>query len=62
MKKNTPTYWKTAMIHLISPLIIDAYHGFRRMLNVCKRLKMEVDKSLLNGYKRFVKNNSIDNQ
>ncbi|HMT77064.1 MAG TPA: hypothetical protein PKA44_05085 [Saprospiraceae bacterium] len=50
------------MIPLISPLIFDSYLGFRRVLSVCKRLKTEVDKSVLNGYKRLVKDSNIDNQ
>mgnify|MGYP000949929091 CR=1 FL=1 len=32
------------------------------MLNVCKRLKTEVARRVLNRYKRLVKDNDTDNQ
>lgn len=32
------------------------------MLNVCKRLKTEVARRVLNRYKRLVKESNIDNQ
>ena len=60
-EKNTPTYLKTAMIALIIPLIIDSFLGFRPMLNVCIRLRAEVTRRVLNGYKRLVKDSNIDN-
>jgi len=50
-----------AMIPLISALNIDSYLGFRHILNVCKRLKAEVARRVLNGYKRLVKDSNIDN-
>ena len=50
------------MIPLVSPLIKDAHFGFRHVLSVCKRLMTEVARSVLNGYKRLVKDSNIDNQ
>ena len=61
MKNAPPAYRMTGMIHLISPLIIDSYLGFRRILSGCKRLKMEVVRRVLNGYKCLIENNSTDN-
>lgn len=51
-----------AMIALISPLIIDSYLGFSQMLSVCKRLKTEMARRVLIGYKRLVKDSNIDDQ
>ena len=61
MKNIRATYQITAMIPLISPLNLDSYLGFRHILNVCKRLRAEVDKNVLYRCKRFVKDSNIDN-
>jgi len=61
VKKLALTYRLPAIIHLISPLNIDFFLGFRRLLNVCKRLKTEVVRRELNGYKCLVKDSNIDN-
>ena len=61
MKNIRATYQITAMIPLISPLNLDSYLGFRHILNVCKRLKTEVVRRELNGYKCLVKDSNIDN-
>ncbi len=50
------------MIPLISPLNVDSYLGFRCILSVCKRLKTEVARRVLNGYKCLVKDSNIDDQ
>lgn len=49
------------MIPLISPLIIDSNLGFRHMINVCKRLKTEIERRVLNGYKCLTEDNGTDN-
>ena len=61
MKKLTLAKQLDAMIPLINPLIKDCHIGFGYILSVCKRLRTEVARRVLNGYKRLVKDSKIYN-
>lgn len=50
------------MMTFISPLIKDSCFGFRHVLSVCKRLKVNVSNRLINEYKRFAEDSNIESQ
>ena len=62
MKKLSLVQQLDAMIPLIWQMFKDSHHGLNHVLIVCKRLKTEVARRVLHGYKRLVKDRNIDNQ
>lgn len=50
------------MIPLIGLLIKDTHFGFRHLLSVYNRLKVNVSNRLINEYKRFVEDKYTENQ